>query len=290
MDSTAGSTFLSPDTIGQAVSLLRDLDSAGVPMAGATWIGRAAVRCEMPPPTYVCLAGIAPLHEIRIDAHQASIGSLATHAGIAEGLSGCNDLRALAMAAGKSATPAIRRAATIGGNICTTAFAPADLVPPLLALDAEVEMQGESGMTVLPVAEFIRQRGQRAPCDLVCRIVIPRTTRRSAHARLTLRQTGEYPVAHVSIAVAMDAMGRIAEAAIAVGSVEATARRWPGLEAAVVGMAPDPAEMKKIAATHLKDFKGRDAVDAPGWYRERVLPGLVARAFQALGDSEGDAA
>lgn len=290
MDSTAGSTFLSPETIGQAVSVLRDLDGAGVPLAGATWISRAAVRCETPPPTYVSLAGIAPLHEIHIDAQRASIGSLATHAGIAEALSGCDDLQALAMAAGKSATPAIRRVATIGGNICATAFAPADLVPPLLALNAEVEMQGESGTKVLPIAEFISQRRHLAPCDLVCRIIIPRTTRRSAHARLTLRQAGEYPVAHVSIAVTTDAMGRIVEAAIAVGSVEATARRWPGLEAAVVGMAPDPAEMNEIAALHQKEFKGRDAVDAPGWYRERVLPGLVGRAFQALGDSEGDAA
>lgn len=289
MDITTGSTFLSPDTIQQAVSVLRDLDGAGVPLAGATWISRAATRCETPPGTYVSLAGIASLHEIHIDARQVSIGSLATHAGIAEALTGCKDLQALAMAAGMSATPAIRRVATIGGNICTTAFAPADLVPPLLVLDAEVEIQGSGGTAILPVAEFMSQRRDRAPSDLVCRIIIPRPARRSAHARLTLRKAGEYPVAHVSIAVATDALDRIAEAAIAVGSVEATARRWPALEAAIVGLAPDPAEMKQVAVAHLKDFTGRDAVDAPGWYRERVLPGLVARAFQALADSEGGA-
>jgi len=289
VDTTAASSFLSPDTIEQAVSSLQALGGAGGPLAGATWISRAPVRREALPRTYVSLAGIAALHEIRIDARQASIGSLATHAQIAGALVGCGDLQALAMAAGTSATPAIRRVATIGGNICTTAFSAADLVPPLLALEAQVEVRGEDGLSVQPIDTFLAQRRNRAHSDLVTRIILPRTARRSAHARLTLRKAGEYPVAHVSVAAAVDTDGRIATASIAVGSVEATARRWPGLEAAVIGRTPDPVEMKRIAAAHVQDFAGRDAVDAPGWYRERVLPGLVARAFGALSEREGTA-
>ena len=53
------------------------------------------------------------------------------------------------------------------------------------------------------------------------------------------------------------------------------------------GEKPDPAAMRALAATRAGDFTGRDAVDAPGWYRERVLPGLVARAFAALGGEGG---
>ena len=78
----------------------------------------------------------------------------------------------------------------------------------------------------------------------------------------------------------------IADAAVAVGAVEATARRWPELEAALVGERPDPDRMKAISASRAGDFTGRDATDAPGWYRERVLPGLVARVFTALAERE----
>ncbi len=284
---TADSSFLSPDTIQQAVAALHGLDGAGAALAGATWISRAPVRREPTPRTYVSLASIAALHEIHVDADRASIGCLATHARIAQALEGCADLRALAMAAGSSATPAIRRAATIGGNICTSGFAPADLVPPLLALDAEVEIQGSDGTTVLPVADFLAGRERRAPSDIVTRIMLPRRDRRSAHARLTLRKAGEYPVAHVSVAVATGPDGRITQAAVAVGAVEQVARRWSALEAAMQGEKPDPAAMRALAATRAGDFTGRDAVDAPGWYRERVLPGLVSRAFAALGGEGG---
>ncbi|MDF1730176.1 MAG: FAD binding domain-containing protein [Minwuia sp.] len=283
---TAGSSFLTPATIAQAVALLRDLNGTGVALAGATWISRAPVRCETPPQTYVSLAGIPALHDIQVNAEQASIGCLATHARIADALDGCTDLRALAMAAGSSATPAIRRAATIGGNLCTTGFAPADLIPPLLVLDAEIEVQNQEGIAIMPVAAFLAQRGDITPTHLVTRIILPRHARRSAHARLTLRQAGEYPVAHVSVAVATGADDTIADAAVAVGAVEATARRWPELEAALVGERPDPDSIKAIAASRAGDFTGRDATDAPGWYRERVLPGLVARAFTALAERE----
>ncbi len=286
MDTTTGSSFLSPVTIEQAITALRVLGGAGVPLAGATWISRAPVRREAVPPTYVSLSGIPALHEIHVQAEQVAIGCLATHAQIARALGVCGDMQALVMAAGMSATPAIRRVATIGGNICTTAFAAADLVPPLLALKARVEVQGGDGLAVHPVEVFLRHRHDRADTDLVTRIIIPRTAARSAHARLTLRKAGEYPVAHVSIAVTTGTDGRIAEAAVAVGSVETTARRWSGLEAAIIGKPAEPATIREIAASHVTEFTGRDAVDAPGWYRERVLPGLVARAFGVISERE----
>jgi carbon-monoxide dehydrogenase medium subunit len=100
------------------------------------------------------------------------------------------------------------------------------------------------------------------------------------------RQAGEYPLAALSMALKADPDGTIRDLRIAVGAVEARPRRWPALEAALIGCTPDPAALRGIARD-LSDFIGRDAVDAPGWYRTRVLPGLVARAFATLTAPEG---
>jgi carbon-monoxide dehydrogenase medium subunit len=37
-----------------------------------------------------------------------------------------------------------------------------------------------------------------------------------------------------------------------------------------------------MAEEHAGDFKGRDGVEAPGWYRTKVLASLVRRAVTEL--------
>ena len=68
---------------------------------------------------------------------------------------------------------------------------------------------------------------------------------------------------------------------MAVGSVEATARRWPELERRLAGLALDPDTAAAAAEAELGAFTGRDGVEAPGWYRVQVLPTLVRRAVHA---------
>ena len=86
------------------------------------------------------------------------------------------------------------------------------------------------------------------PGRLLTRITVPRNARKTAHARLPLRKAGDYPAAIVSLAVGLDAAGRIETAGIAVGSVEPTARRWKRLEAALLGQPLDPRVAAERAA------------------------------------------
>src|SRR5262249_57957877 len=59
----------------------------------------------------------------------------------------------LALAAGRVATPAIRSAASIGGNLCY-AEAASDPAPALLCLDAQVRVADGVGERVIPIAEL----------------------------------------------------------------------------------------------------------------------------------------
>lgn len=265
--------FDSVATVAEAVSARA---AGAAVLAGGTWMMRDPRRGVTLPERIVALSKIAELQSIEVFDDRISIGASVTHATLANALSGIVGLEGLAAAAVGAANPAIRRVATVGGNLCATDFAAADLVPALLALDAEVEVALADGLRVLSLATFLAERDALLKTALLTRVIVPRDIMVSAHIRLPLRKAGDYPVAIVSVARAPDGAIRVA-----VGSVEPVARRWTTLEAALAGQDVTPEEAQALAEK-TNDFIGRDGIEAEGWYRREVLPALVRRAFAAL--------
>jgi aerobic carbon-monoxide dehydrogenase medium subunit len=268
-----------------AIDALDECGAAGAPFAGGTWIMRSPIRHEPHQPHYVAIGKIPELTAIRIDADIVEIGAAVTHAALASALADLPEFNVLATAAGRSANPAIRAMATVGGNLSTSGFAAADCVPALLCLDAEVEISSRGDHERIGLERFLKIRPTLGPGRLLTRIMLPRRERKTAHARLPLRKSGDYPAAIVSLAVSFDAADRVQAARIAVGSVEPVARRWERLEAALVGRPLDPAQAAEVAVELANEFTGRDSVELPAWYRVSVLPSLVRRAAVAALDA-----
>lgn len=264
-------------SVREAVDALAD---GALPLAGATWILRAPLRDEPMAAHYVAIGAISELCELEVGPDGVAIGACVTHAALADALTGVEGLEALATAASKSANPGVRNMATVGGNVCTEDFAAADLVPALLALAADVELTSASGTERIELSDLLGNRTSRVGA-LLTRIHIRAIPTRSAHARLTMRAAGDYPVANVSIAVQLDGR-RVTAARIAVGSVEPVARRWPELEDRLSGQGLDPAAARQAAEELAGGFDARDGVEAKGWYRTSVLPVLVERAMTEL--------
>lgn len=269
-------------SLAHALAALAERGTEGAPFAGGTWIMRAPLRHERTRSAYVALGRVPELGRIEIGDDHVAVGAGVTHARLAAGLAGLPDLRALAEAAGRSANPAIRQVATIGGNLSTPDFAAADLIPALLCLGTEVEIASSTSVERLSLEDFLALRSDLLAGCLLTRIVVPRSLVRSAHARLPLRKAGDYPVAILSIAVTRDRDGRVDTARVAVGAVEPVARRWSALEEALAGAALDATTAERAAADLSGVFIGREGVEAPGWYRVAVLPALVRRAVTAL--------
>ena len=279
----AASIYVAP-SLAAALDALDEYGGAGAPFAGGTWIMRSPIRHEPLRAHYVAIGRIAELGAVRIGAAVVEIGAAVTHAALAAALADLPEFAGLAAAAGRSANPAIRSMATIGGNLATSDFAAADCVPALLCMDAEIEVAGREGRERVKLEHFLKIRSTLAPGRLVTQIVVPRSGRKTAHVRLPLRKAGDYPVAIVSLSVSVDAAGRVQAARIAVGSVEPVARRWERLETALIGHPLDAAKAARTATELAGEFVGRDSVDAPAWYRVNVLPGLIRRAaITALG-------
>ena len=137
----------------------------------------------------------------------------------------------------------IQNAGTVAGNLCNASPA-ADGVPPLLTLDARVEMVSKAGLRVVPLDQFllgVRKTALR-PDELVSAVIVPEMAEgaRGAFLKLGARKYLVISIAMVAGVVTLRD-GRIAEARLAVGSCSPVACRLPDLEAAITEQVPEDA-------------------------------------------------
>ncbi|MGF1659205.1 MAG: FAD binding domain-containing protein [Rubrimonas sp.] len=185
----------------------------------------------------------------------------------------------------------IQNAGTIGGNLCNASPA-ADGVPPLLALDAQVELASLRGVRRLPLGDFLLgpRRTARAPDELMTAVLIPPQPEaaRSAFVKLGARVHLVISIGMVAALLAPDAQGRVGAARVAVGACSAVAQRLPALEAALVGAPWDGRALAAIPdPAHLAPLSPIDDIRASAAYRRAAALELVRRA---LGMAAGEAA
>ncbi len=113
---------------------------------------------------------------------------------------------ALAEAIAAVGSPALRRQATIGGNLGRAAPA-SDLAPVLLALDAEVELLGADGPRWLSVDAFLSgsRRTALRPGELVRSVRLPEARPASAYLWQRVRPANDISQIGVALAYAPDA-------------------------------------------------------------------------------------
>jgi CO/xanthine dehydrogenase FAD-binding subunit len=178
----------------------------------------------------------------------------------------------------------IQNAATIAGNICNASPA-ADGVPPLLALDAAVELVSSKGTRLLRLDAFIlrNRRTAREPGEIVTAILVPRSVDRgrSVFLKLGARRYLVISIAMVAAVVEADAQGRVAQARVAVGACSEVARRLADLERDLVGRAARPGLGTAVTPGHVAGLAPIDDVRASAAYRLDAVCKLVARALDA---------
>jgi CO/xanthine dehydrogenase FAD-binding subunit len=132
----------------------------------------------------------------------------------------------------------IQNQGTVAGNICNASPA-ADGVPPLLALNARVEVGTSAGSRIVALSDFITgvRRIDLAPGEIVVALHIPHiaddTT--SAFLKLGSRKHLVISIAMVAAVVRVD-QGTLRDVRIAVGSCSPVATRLPDLEALLTGL------------------------------------------------------
>ena len=177
----------------------------------------------------------------------------------------------------------IQNTGTIGGNVCNASPA-ADSLPPLLALDARVELRSARGVRILPLAEFIvgNRRTALRNDEMLTALTVPKREGRHASRFLKLgaRAYQVISIAMVAVLLDIDEQGRVQAAAVAVGACSEVARRLSGLEEAIFGVAIDGERLSNIVeARHLLPLRPLSDVRGTAAYRLDAARTLVGRAL-----------
>jgi len=270
--------YVRPRTLDEAV---RALDAPDVQiLAGGTDFYPAHVGRIVSAPV-VDITAIDEIDGIAAAADHIRIGGRTTWTQVlAAPLPRCFD--ALKAAAREVGSIQIQNRATVAGNLCNASPA-ADGVPPLLALDAEVELVSRAGTRCLPLAVFItgNRKTERRPDEILSAIIVPRTIDGpSAFLKLGARRYLVISIAMVAAVIERDSKGAVSQARIAVGSCSAVAQRLPELEQQLRGSPCKPGLGDTVQAKHLAALSPIDDVRATAEYRRDAARTLVARAIE----------
>jgi CO/xanthine dehydrogenase FAD-binding subunit len=236
---------------------------------------------RVPQGDVVDITSLCELRGISWEREYVRIGGLTTWTEIIRNpLPRC--FNALKAAAREIGSVQIQNRGTVAGNLCNASPA-ADGVPPLLALDAQVELVSYAGSRRVPLSQFItgNRKTQRRSNELLAAVLVPRNVENAASAFLKLGAR-KYLVISISMVAAVLAIeaGRITEARIAVGSCSAVARRLFQLEAELAGQAADHNLGTLVRPDHLTTLSPIDDVRATAGYRRDASLTLVRRAIE----------
>jgi CO/xanthine dehydrogenase FAD-binding subunit len=271
--------FSRPTTCAEAVRILAS--EGGVLIAGGTDVFPALV--DRPTPTrLIDLTACADLKGITVTERHTRIAGGVTWSQIARAELP-RGFHALKSAAREVGSIQIQNRATLAGNLCNASPA-ADGLPPLLAMDAELELTGPNGVRTLPIGEFVlgNRHTARRPDEILSTILIPRTCDRagSSFVKLGTRQYMIISIVMVAVTLVPASDGSIGSARVAVGAASSVARRLNAIEQRLVGADPGP----NSAASYISDgdlglLTPIDDVRASAAYRLEAARELIVRAI-----------
>ncbi|NNL86047.1 MAG: xanthine dehydrogenase family protein subunit M [Myxococcales bacterium] len=277
--------FVRADSPGHALELLSRYGDRGIPLAGGTCTMPSLARMKIRPGALIALDRLsAEFGEIAVGKDSIRVGalttleSLARHESLPSGLGLC----AAAAQAGSWQT---RSMGTVGGNICDAAPT-ADLLPPFLVAGATVHLGSrDRDEREVPLADFLtaEHRTDRRGDELLTAITCPVPPRGTSafYYKVGRRSAMEVAIVGLAIRVTVDeTTGDIRDARLAVSGLGPIPRRFPGVEAMLLGR-PSQAALREAAAA-LAEEAAADDVWATAAYRRAVASRVFLRGAREL--------
>ena len=277
--------LLQPESLRRALELL-DKNRDAQPLAGGTCLLVDLRKRTTAAETLLDLSKIRDLSGIRIEDDELVIGARTTIADLLFDPLVEEHAGVLHEACRTFAAPLVRNRATLGGNIAHASPA-ADAAPPLLVLDAMIELQAIGRRRVVPITRFFT-----GPCEtarredeLLTAIRIPLAAQaHHAYIKLGQRKADSISVVSVACMAVSNESPRIALGAVAPRPI----RAWDAEEVLkgvdlTLQTAALAAKVASEEAQPIDDLRGT------GEYRRREVEALVRRCLRLLIDQqEGD--
>ena len=191
----------------------------------------------------------------------------------------------LQQAAATLGSPLVRNRATLAGNLADASPA-ADTAPPLLVLDADVELASREGKRCVPLEAFIVGPNETIirPQELLVAVRWPVPSRRSLGAfhKLGLRKALACAVVNAAVMVESGPGGHCRNVRIALGAVAPRPVRVGTAEDLLCNQPVTPELITQAARLAAEASNPIDDVRGSAAYRRRMVEVLVRRLLEKV--------
>lgn len=277
----SGVEYLSPGSIGEAVSALKSARGEARLLAGGTDLLVQMRGGRAKPKLVIDLKRIPDIASIREENGGFIIGAAASGAVLGEHEALRKAWPGIVEAANLIGSTQVQGRASLGGNLCNASPA-ADSVPALIAAGAVCVIAGPNGQREAAVEAIQAGPGKTtlANDEVLVAFRLPKRPAHSADAYLRLIPRTEMDIAVVgaAVSVTLDASGKCIAARVSVGAVAPTTLLVEAAGAALVGSSFEEAALAKMeaavaaAAEPISDKRGTAE------YRTKVVAVLARRA------------
>jgi len=275
-----------PENMDDALAVLAENDSVGsiLPLAGGTNMIVDLRARTMTPAALVSIAKLSGMRGIRIDSGRVHMGGRTTVSDMLRNAELAAVAPSLVASARVFAGQMVRNTATVAGNICSGSPA-ADLVPPLLALDADVTLTSLTGNRTLPLAEFFKGYKKMAhrPDELLTAVSWPESAANatSMFYKLARRKGDAITVVGVAVAMGVEA-GKCHAVRIALGSVAPIVQRATAAEQMLEGETLTPERIEAASRSAMEAVNPIDDIRASAGYRSHCVHVLTRRLLTQI--------
>ena len=270
-----------PDSIEELLELLKTKPNAKL-IAGGTDLLLQMKEGTAQPETVVSLKNVEELGGFSVSKNGYRLGACLTLRWITRSNELTQNFPGLIYAAGVVASEQIRSLATLGGNICN-ASPSADMVPPLIALDAVVQLVSSQSQRELPLSEFFKGPGESVlkGGEILHSIFLPQPSGSMIYSKHAPRKYMDLAVVGVAVRLAKK-NGKINEARVALGAVGPVPFRAEKTEALLAGQTLTTELMREAGEMAAGECVPIDDIRGSAWYRKRMVKVHVRRNLEAL--------
>jgi len=274
--------YLKPDSIKETISILSQYSGKAQILNGGTDL-IVGIRDKINQPEYlVDIKAIPQLNKITYsEQDDLHIGATVTLNEISNSKVVQTHYPILVKACKTVGSYQVRNRATLAGNICNASPA-ADTAPPLLVLEAKVNIIGPTGEKIVPINQFFTgvKKNILKKGEIVASITIPPIKDEWTGVYLKQGRKKEVDLATVGVAV----LCMRDEVRIALGAVAPVPVRAFKTEELLKGKTIDESLLEKAGKSALTEVSPISDVRSSQEYREEIIKVLVRRAIlQAKG-------
>lgn len=287
--------YFAPDSLEQAVAILRERGDGGKLLAGGTDLLVQMKEAGLRPSYVVSLRRLRELRGIAFDEGQGlRIGAMTTMAEIEQHPVVQRRYPVLVDGARILGSVQTRNMATLGGNVCNAAPS-ADTAPPLLVLNAEADIAGPlagqapagqaGGRRQVPLEGFFSGPGQTVlrRDDILVGFLIPSPPPRTGayYERHTLRVEMDIAVVGVAALVTLERdRDLIQEARIGLGATAPTPVRVSEAEVSLAGQPPSEEAFERASALAASAARPISDVRGSAAFRRHLVGVMTVRCLR----------